>query len=161
MRHLKHFILLITGFLLISAAPARADGPVTLMTFQVNGIAVLQPGRTTYGPQLAWIPSIGLGGVGLRGELGVGYFKNAIDDRFLAFNYEAFLTFPIVPLLFTFEAGGGLATWASNGGTHPIASLYTVLSIPGFLNRVFFSYSRFFVPNAGVNELKLGLGFSL
>ncbi len=147
--------------LLVLSFSVSAD-LINLTAIQINGIGVYQvAGGETYSAQAAWIPSIGLGGVGLRGELGVTLLKNAASSRFFAFNYEGFLTLPIIPAVFTIEAGGGLATWSGNGGTHPILSLYAVTGFPGPIHRLFLGYSRFLMPNNNANEWKLGFGFDL
>lgn len=155
--------ILVLASLLVLASPAKAvDSPISLLSFQANGIRVSDPVNTSYSGQVAWIPSLGFGGVGLRGELGITMLKNVINENFFATNYELFLTLPIIPGVFTLEGGGGLSTWmGGNGGTHPIASGYVVTGIPGGINRIFFGYSRFLPSGANANEFKLGLGFSL
>ena len=136
--------------------------PLSLSTFQVNGIGVYQTsGGKSYSLQGAWIPSLSAGGVGLRGELGATLLKSAIDTRFFVVNLEAFLQLPIIPSLFSIEGGGGLETWmGGNGGTHPILSIYAVFGL-GIIERIYLGYSRFLLPGNNSNQWKLGLGFSL
>lgn len=153
--------LVFASFLLL-AAPAKADGPISLLSFQANGIMVSSPAKTSYSGQVAWIPSLGFGGVGLRGELGITMLKNVLNDSFFVTNYEAFLTIPFIPEVLTIEAGGGLQTWmGGNGGTHPIISGYIVTGVPGGIDRIFFGYSRWLPSGSHANEFKLGIGFSL
>lgn len=152
--------LLFLGLVLSTSVMA---GPVRLLAFQVNGLAVLPDvGDKHYSVQGAWIPGVDLGGVGLRGELGATPLKNVLGNTFWQINYEGFLTIPLIPALLTLEGGGGLATVTGTGGTtKPILSGYLVVSVPGVLNRVYFGFSHLFVSGNPLNQLKLGLGFSL
>ena len=146
----------------VPRAGHAVESPIKLFSFQVNGLGVYQTGRHQYSGQLAWIPSISAGGVGLRGEVGLTLLKNVAEENYLATNYEAFLTLPVIPTVLTLEGGGGLSTWlAGNGGTHPIASVYVVVGIPGAISRIYAAASRYFLEGNEANQLKLGLGFSL
>jgi len=150
------------GLFLIMAVstPAKAAGP-SILAFQINGIGVFPEfGSNIYSGQAAWIPSLSGGSIGVRGELGAAWLKNALGDRFWQFNYEAFLVFSLSPVT-DIELGGGLATWAGgNGGTHPVLSADLAISVPGVLKRLFVGYSRFMMPGLYSHQFKAGLGFS-
>lgn len=153
---------LLIGFFLLMAlsAPAKAAGP-SILSFQINGIGVLpEVGNNIFSGQAAWIPSLSAGSIGIRGEVGAAWLKNALGDRFFQFNYEAFLVLSLSPVT-DLELGGGLATWAGgNGGTHPILSADLAISIPGAFKRLFFGYSRYLLPGLYSHQVKAGLGFS-
>jgi len=154
--------ILLSFFLLLGlTTPVVAAGP-SILAFQVNGIGVFpEAGANIFSGQAAWIPSFGAGSVGIRGELGAAWLKNGLGDRFFQFNYEGFLVLSLSPVT-DLELGGGMATWAGgNGGTHPILSADLVISIPGVLNRLFFGYSRYFMPGLNSHQVKAGIGFSL
>lgn len=163
-RPMKTLRLALLGLLFSAfvSLPAQAVGP-SILAFQVNGIGVFPTagGNNIYSGQAAWIPQFGAGAFGIRGELGAAWLKNGLDERFFAFNYEGFLVLSLTPIT-DIELGGGMATWAGgNGGTYPILSGYLVISIPGVINRLFVGYSRYFLTGNNMNEVKLGLGFSL
>ncbi len=149
-------------FLTLFVSPARGAAGPSILAFQINGIGVFPAaGDTIYSGQLAWIPSLSAGAIGVRGELGAAWLKNVANDRFWQLNYEGYLVFSVTPVT-DIELGGGLATWTGgNGGTHPILGGYLVFSLPGLFHRIYAGYSRFLVSGANANELKVGFGFSL
>jgi hypothetical protein len=145
------------------AEPAHAE--LSIMEFSANGLYATQAaGGNSYTGQAAWNPTIGLGGVDLRGNLGISYLKSSFDSHFAAFNYQAFLKLGVLPTI-SVEGGGGLETWVSNGGTHPILSGDVNFEFPfkllGVIDRIFAGYSRFFLTGNGTNEFRLGVGFTI
>ena len=153
---MKKYLWLLSLFFLVS--PAKAD--ITLLGFQVNLLGVYQANESAvHTGQVAWIPSVGLGPFGVRGEIGATLLKDRAGSRFLATNFEGFLTLGVIPLVLTLEAGGGYAVWHSQNTSNPILSFYAVFSIPVLLERIYVAYSRFMIPGAAANELKLGVGF--
>lgn len=148
---------------LLAAGPARADdddGPaIALTSLQLNGLYLAQSVGNSMTGQFSWAPLVDFGPVGLRGEVGLFIPRNAFGDRFLAFNYEAFVRVPVGADL-TFEGGGGLETYTgTNGGTHPVAGVGIAFELDdtGSLDRVFASYQRFFL-HPDLSEIRIGIG---
>lgn len=130
---------------------------------EINGIAVMQAaGGSSFSGQLAWTPRVGLTDLIYgRGVLGATMLKRSLGGTFVVLNYEVRAGIPLFGAL-NFEAGGGLQTWVSNGGTGLVltgALAYGTGWFDGTLDRIFFSYSRFFLSGNGTNEFRLGVGF--
>jgi len=153
-------ILLALAVLLL-AVSARAD--FQLLEFSAAYLDVTpESGGNSSTFQLAWNPTIGLGGVDLRGDLGLA-FPKPFDTTITIIDYQLLLRLPLIPL-FSIEGGGGWQTWVNSGGTHGIVSANLNLDLPFKLiviDRFFAGYSRYFLPNDGVNEYRLGVGISL
>ena len=147
------------GIFCALSVPAQALSPLKLLLFQANGIAILQTGSPDISAQVAWIPTLSVGPVGVRAEIGITNL-NSNGTRFFASNYEAFFMLGLLPML-TFELGGGLSTWYDTARTSPIVSVYAVMTIPMVLERIFVGYSRWLDPTTPVDEVKVGIGFNL
>lgn len=158
--HSLFFSALMVSVLMSSSAHAI----ISLFDFQANGLAATQQsGGNTYTGQFSWNPEVDLGLFGVRGNLGASYMKGTMDNKFLAYNYQAFLKLSLIGPLIA-ELGGGMESWSGNGGTHPILSGNLALEVPGLLlglNRLFLGYSRFNLPNNTTSEYRAGIGFSL
>jgi len=149
----------------IVSVPAIARAEISFFEFSANGLYASQSagGNSTSG-QVAWNPTMGIGGLAIRGNLGVTYLKSSFDSHFAAFNYQAFLKWGVLPTV-SIEGGGGLETWVDNGGSHPIITGDLNFEFPGKLfslfDRNFAGYSRFFLTGNGTNEFRAGVGFSI
>ena len=150
----------ILALLAFSAPRAEAVGtPLKLFSFQVGGIGAYPVGGGTshYSGQVAWTPTIHLGAIGIRGEVGAALFKNTVGDSFLVLNYEGLLQIGLLPNV-KVELGGGMQTWTKgNGGTAGVLSAGLTFGMTGTLDRIYATYSRFLL-GTDANEIKLGIG---
>jgi hypothetical protein len=139
-------------------APVKAKAEAKILSFQLGGIVALPDvGTNSVMAQAAWTPIFGLGPLGLRGELGATLLDTGAGS-FVALNYEALLRMGLFPNV-TLEAGGGLQTWAGNGGTSGVISAGLAFGLAGTLDRIYATYSRFLL-GGGANMLKFGVGLS-
>jgi hypothetical protein len=155
-------ILGLEVILLSSLMPNTAEAfPLKILDFQLGGIGVYPSfGPSSWFGQAAWTPSLNLGIIGIRGELGFTAPENAAGTRFLATNIEGYAQFTLLPFI-TLEAGGGAHDWTGgNGGTNPALSGGVAVGLGGGIDRIYATVSHIFL-NSGVNEYKIGLGFNL
>jgi len=146
--------------LILLSSQAGGASATHLLGMRGGALAVFQNGvGNSFSGHLAWTPTVDIGLLGVRGELGVTLLKNTFGDKFLAFNYEGFLQFPVFPLV-RCELGGGLKTWTNNGGTAVAIGGNLVFPTRGFFDLLYVGYSRFFLGD-GVNEVRAGVGFHL
>lgn len=158
MRYIKKLLLAVMALFLFRPTPARADvSPISILNFQVAGIYAMA-GTNSLFVQGSWTPSINLGILGVRGEVGI----TGLDfgtGRFAVSNWEALLQLMLAPTA-TLEAGGGLHIWH---GVNPAALALTgnlVFSgMPG-IDRVFVGYTRY-TGGTGANEIRAGIGFGI
>ncbi|MBL7716451.1 MAG: hypothetical protein JNL01_13380 [Bdellovibrionales bacterium] len=151
--------LTVSGF-----AGKSAQASISMMNFQANGYGVFQEaGGNVFTGQVAWNPTMEMGSFKLMGNVGAGLMKNAFDKLFPGFNAQVFLQKDLLGRVGV-QVGGGIQTWLTNGGTHPIASgnLYWGLTNKwfGMVDKIFAGYSRFFMTNA-TDEFRLGIGISI
>lgn len=132
-----------------------AASPVQILSFQAGGIATFAGGTTSLSPQIAWTPIIGLGGLGLRGELGIARFKPA-GTAVYSINYEALLQLGMMPNM-KLELGGGAQSTTGGGGTGAALSAGLTFGLTGTVDRIYATYSRY-TNGTGSNAIKLGLG---
>lgn len=139
---------------------ARAESPLTLLSFQVGGLAVFPAGgvsgNDSYTFQAAWTPLITAGPLGLRGEVGVAPLKTATGVSYLQINFEGFFQFSLFPLI-GLELGGGYQTLTKSLGSAGVLSANLTVSLLGPIDRVYAGYSRFLLGN-DANQFKLGIG---
>lgn len=158
---MKSVLALVALLALVSAVPARAD--FQILEFSAGLLEVTpESGGNGWTGQLAWNPTIGLGGVDLRGDLGLA-FPAPFGSHITVWDYQLLLRLPLIPL-FSIEGGGGWQTWINSGGTHGIVSMNLNFDLPFkiiVIDRFYAGYSRFFLPNDGVNEYRLGIGIAL
>lgn len=142
-------------------APSQSQAGVALLNFQAGGIGVFPSGGTSqFFGQVAWTPYIGLGAIGIRGDLGLTFLKNPLSgSRFMVINTEALLSLGMMPG-FSIEAGGGLHNWIDNGGTDLALTANAVFSAVIGLDRIYVGYTRLFL-GSGANEFRFGVGFDL
>lgn len=155
---LSFFLLALVASGWICVGANALSSPLKIFSFQAGGFYGFDGDKFTSG-QIAWTPILELGLIGIRGEVGATHLKNAAKQGFFMTNYEALLRFSLVPAL-VFEVGGGAQTWHSNGGTAKVLSVGLSIPLLGPIDRVYGGYSRLFMGD-GLNELKVGLGFSL
>lgn len=153
-------VLSLSALIVASLQPTRAYamGPLKLFNFQLGAIGVYPSsgGPNSIFGQAAWTPTVDLGIIGVRGELGFTAPKNGLGDRFVAMNYEALLQLSLAPAI-AIEGGGGFHNWMSgNGGTNGALSAGLVLNLVG-IDHVYVTYTRLFL-GSGVNEYKAGIG---
>ena len=149
----------------LSAPAAHAMPGISMMQFQGNGYAATQTGGgNVFTGQASWNPTMNLGVIDVRGNVGAALMKNGFDSKFVSFNYQVLANYSIFSSL-SVEAGGGLQTWMSNGGTHPIFSGNAVWGFPtklfGYFNRIFAGYSKFLLTGNSTDEFRLGVGVAL
>jgi hypothetical protein len=157
----RKLLILLLGALCLGASPLQAlDSPVKILSLQAGGVGVFQSGGgNSFSGTFAWTPIVEVAGFGIRGELGASLLKANFGDKFLTFNYEAFLRIPIIPF-FGLEGGGGFETWRGNGGTNPKFSANLIFKMIG-LERIYVGYSRYFLPGTATNFIRAGIGFLL
>ena len=153
------FFFLLCAF--VFSQNSRAE--ISFMEFQANGIGVTQAaGGNSYSGQLSWNPTVGMGPIALRGDLGLTLLKSTFDSKFTVIDYQLLLKYDLLGPI-SIEGGGGLETWVNNGGTHLVLSgnLVWGLKFLSIFDRIFAGYSRFFLSGNATNEFKLGVGFSI
>jgi hypothetical protein len=148
--------------LVVSVLPTDAEAfPIKIFNFQLGAIGVYPSfGSSSWFGQAAWTPSINLGLIGVRGELGFTAPENAAGNRFVATNIEALGQLTLLPMI-TIEAGGGVHDWmGGNGGSNAALSGGVAISAAGGIDRIYGTVTHLFL-GSGVNEYKIGLGFNL
>ncbi len=159
MRHVKGLFLALVVLGVLRPTPAQAGAaPISILNFQIAGIGALTPGSNAFFVQGSWTPSINLGVLGVRGEIGI----TGLDfgaGRFTVTNYEALLQLTLAPTL-SLEAGAGIHIWH---GIQPAALAVTgnlvFTGTPAF-DRVFVGYTRY-TGGTGANEIRAGIGFGI
>lgn len=164
MRTLKLFSIVLLASCIWTSSNSFAQ--FSLLDFQANGYGAFQSqdSAKVYSGQLSWNPNFSLSSsLGLRANLGATLLKDNGDNRFLSSNYQLLVNFREIVGQFGFDLGGGLQSWGSHGGTHPImsANLVCDLSPMSFLNRVFIGASRYLLGDNATTEVRAGIGFSL
>jgi hypothetical protein len=155
MRITQRFPLLL---LLLSLCAVRPASALSLTGFQVAGISAWSGLSNSVFAQVSWTPFLGLGPVGVRGEIGV----TGLDfgaGRFVASHYEALLHLPLFPG-FALEGGGGVHLWHGVNPAAPALTVNAVLGSPLGLDRFFLGYTRY-TGGLGANEVRAGVGFDL
>lgn len=139
---------------------ARALGP-SILNFQANAIYVDSTvGGSTLSGQIAWTPYLGLGPIGIRGDIGVTVLRqHQLDELYLATNYEALLSLSFLPG-FSVEGGGGFHTWHGHGGTDLALTGNLVFTMVPMVDRIFVGFTRCFI-GQGSNQIRAGFGFTL
>ena len=88
--------------------PDDNPGRWTVESDEGNNMAlVVGPGGNSFSGQFAWTPILEIAGFGVRGELGGTVLKANFGNKFLAYEYQAFLRVPIIPF-FALEGGGAV-----------------------------------------------------
>ncbi len=161
MKTMRKFFVLVS--LLTSAtfySPSAEAVPFSILNFQVSGIGVFSGASSSFFVHGAWTPSVSLGLLGVRGEIGItSYDFGGLGGRFVATNYDLYLQLALVPMV-TIEAGVGQYIWhgqVQNG--LGVTGNLVFTAVPG-VSRVFAGYTRF-TAGGGFNIVKAGIGFDL
>lgn len=134
-----------------------------MLQFQGNAyLATQASGGNVISGQASWNPTVDLAALYVRGSLGLAVLKNAFGGKFLSTHVQGLAGMSLF-WNFSIEAGGGVQTWVSNGGTNPILTGHLVknLSWFGSINRLFAGYSRYLLSGNTTSEFKLGVGFEI
>lgn len=157
-------------FFLLGISAANADEP-QLSTpegqsnwgrLQISAIGIFQQTDSNYfSGEVAWAPtSDGNESFGLRADIAISLLKNRFGRPFIASHYEI-LAWQLLHKTWLVEGGGGVAVWHGNGGLSPQATLGLAYGVAETVDRIFFSYSRFFLPENVTHIFRLGFGYDL
>ena len=150
---------------LLSALPARAEGgggsgagALRLLSFRVAQHSMIQKDGNFYTANLNWTPRYQFSpGLGVRLNLGGSYTKSTTGVASPLIDGMAYLGF--VSGL-TFEVGGGVQYFMSNGGMRTAAGANAVfpMHLLGIFDHAFAGYIAALIPNRMMHEAKVGLG---
>jgi hypothetical protein len=124
-----------------------------------TGVASNTVDRVSYSGILEWMPSYALfGNWSIKGQIGGAPVKNSGTSTFGLLDYQALLSYMVIPTV-GIEAGGGAQTWINNGGTSAAVSANVPYYLPkdSFFSQVFIGYSHYFLSGLGTDEGRLGV----
>jgi hypothetical protein len=134
-----------------------------LWHFRLTGLGAFQAEGRSYSINIGWHPEYRWDtGWTLGGAFSwmlLETFPNLITFHVL--DYQIMVGRRFKSSVWGVEAGGGIQTWATQGGTHPIATVNAIRYIQEKpWDRLVISYSYFAMPGIPTHEIRVGVGVS-
>jgi len=160
--------LLALTLLCLSAKPACAGDRAVrwleqyfpLAHFQIGGLVTFGGGSYSVGPQFSWNPTLVLGPIYLRGDLGVAWQHGTAVKSEVVSSYQLLAGIGVDTGMI--ELGGGIQMSHASSTSDPIATVnlvYPFLPKKHFIfERVYLGYSACFRSGQILHEGRLGLG---
>src|SRR3990170_2224509 len=94
---LNYFAFAVVTLSLFTSSVQATDSQVTLLSFQMGTIFIPSGRDSHLSGEVAWTPTLGLGLLGVRGELGLTLFGGQTSQKYIVINSKLFLQVNLFP----------------------------------------------------------------